>query len=861
MGIPLKIWLKRLLLGSVLLLLVALGALAAFMLTFNPNTYKPQLEAFVQERYQRTLSIDGDITLSVFPRIGLTLDEVSISDRNSAKRFASVGHAKLAVALWPLLFRHVVVDYISVTDLKTWVHRDAQGRFNFDDLVYVPTPGTSVPDRVSQGGATAWAAPPAATPEPGAQTWRAGLQVDIAGLELNGGEVYFDDRYRRISGRIHHLKLSTGRMAEGQPFDVNVQGRLEGSQPLAEASFKGQGRVNINPLRQHYAIEQGRFGLQGQVGALENANLSVQGSGAWNTYLQTVGLSGVQASATGELTAPQPVGELDITLSMPAWSLDRSQAALRVSGLELRATGVADNAGFELDVSAPALEVSPDRAGGEPVSGTFKQQFDQAVLGVTTRFDELAGNAYDVRFRKADVEAVYQRGDRKLSLDMSSPLRWQVFRQRADLSALKGDVNIQDATLPDADVSLPFIGSLSLDAWEKTLKSDIKAVIDGGSVELALEADRAANPMVRFDLMADSLNLNALLPESAVPVRRADPADEPRKDARTHSSDSDSRSPAFRINWAWLTGLDFEGGVAVDRLRVKDATFDRVRAGVRAREGQLRFNDIKTDLYAGTGTGHLFIGPHEAVQAGFEIEEANLGALLRALWGRPWVSGQGSMQGYFMSQGATLPALVAGLNGQLEARAAHGTFAGVDVVRTIDEADNVLRNAFSDQLPDMQHEYDSARRTAFDHWHSRTSFANGQGLIEQFDLTGPGLVVRAAQPARLDLVNRQLELLLVAQADTDASMPQARLRGQHIPILFGGSLGRPDYSVQWRDIHDPVVDEALENGLLDKLAESAGGAPGFLRLMAPEPSPDDSASDAADPIKRVGDALKGLLQK
>src|SRR5690625_922643 len=123
----LKVWLKRLLLGFLALLLVALGAVVVFVLTFNPNHYKHQLESLVQQHYDRTLAIRGDITLSVFPRIGLSLQDVSLSDRHSARRFASVGDVQLTVALWPLLFRRVVVDYVSITDFKTWVQRDADG--------------------------------------------------------------------------------------------------------------------------------------------------------------------------------------------------------------------------------------------------------------------------------------------------------------------------------------------------------------------------------------------------------------------------------------------------------------------------------------------------------------------------------------------------------------------------------------------------------------------------------------------------------------------------------------------------------------------------------------------------------------
>src|SRR3546814_19437203 len=52
--------------------------IAIFLLTFDPNAYKSKLESIVYNRYHRTLAIKGDLELSLFPRIGL-----SVQDRKS----------------------------------------------------------------------------------------------------------------------------------------------------------------------------------------------------------------------------------------------------------------------------------------------------------------------------------------------------------------------------------------------------------------------------------------------------------------------------------------------------------------------------------------------------------------------------------------------------------------------------------------------------------------------------------------------------------------------------------------------------------------------------------------------------------
>src|SRR3546814_6974350 len=121
-----------------------LVGIGIFLLTFDPNAYKNKLEEIVYNRYQRTLAIKGDLQLSLFPRIGLSVQDVSLSNRNSKETFASVDSARFAVAIWPLMFNRLVVDHVAVTGFKAWVTRDSKGNFNFNDLIQ-----RTAPDRKS----------------------------------------------------------------------------------------------------------------------------------------------------------------------------------------------------------------------------------------------------------------------------------------------------------------------------------------------------------------------------------------------------------------------------------------------------------------------------------------------------------------------------------------------------------------------------------------------------------------------------------------------------------------------------------------------------------------------------------------
>ena len=62
---------RKILIALVVLLTLLVLAVVVFVATFDANRFKPRIQEYVANRYQRTLTIDGDLFLTLFPRIAI----------------------------------------------------------------------------------------------------------------------------------------------------------------------------------------------------------------------------------------------------------------------------------------------------------------------------------------------------------------------------------------------------------------------------------------------------------------------------------------------------------------------------------------------------------------------------------------------------------------------------------------------------------------------------------------------------------------------------------------------------------------------------------------------------------------------
>lgn len=851
-----KVWFKRVLIGIVALLIVALVGIAIFLLTFNPNTYKTNLQNYVQERYQRTLAIKGDIELSLFPRIGLAVKDVSLSERNSGETFVSMESARLAVAVWPLLSDRLVVDHVSVSGFRAWVKRDQNGQFNFSDLL--------ASDPVSAAAATqvASAAPVPVAAYAQVNAPATALHVDIAGLELANGEVHFYDNPTGYSARLVRLNVSTGRITADQPFDATLKGHLYGDFPSADASLNAQAIVKFNPVSGVYSAQKLSVQLAGKLDKLTADNLALRGSElAYNAQSGMLDASGVELVAQGQVGGATPITGLDTRLAVPRLRFDRSRFEFRGERLAYRAKAVLGEDPVEIALDAPSLSISPDTAEGDPVSGTVKLGKDKNIVGVALTASGLSGNALDLRLKELKLETNVKEGDRLVRVNLTSPARWETFRDRGGLSAIKGDLHIEDPALPTGSFSAPFIGSVQTDLREDTLASQINAVLNGSNLEINLKATELAVPRLTLSLNTEKLDLDQLFPPA--PRKPAAPA----KGTVAESTPApkgqkavEKPSPEVKpIDLSFLNALDVTANVNVGDLKVQNLRASGFKAGVRAVKGVLTVNGIQASAYGGSLNGSLQADASNALAADLALKGVALDPLLTDLTGESRITGKGSVTVKLNTAGKTVPALQSGLNGTVVANVRDGAIKGINVAQTLREVSDSVRNMLSGQMPSVVTEFDPSRQTDFSALDLDVSFQKGQGTVRKARLTAPLLRVTEGKPASIDLVNQQLDLMLnvnVVNTSTGQGGKELDiLRGVTVPIRISGPFQQPGYQVQWKEISSKAVKQAVQDGLVDLLSNKLGGDTKPAQGTTEQPP-----ATRQDPVKSLGDALKGFLR-
>lgn len=194
------------------------AAAVVFVASFDVNRYKPELVAAVRDRTGRVLSIDGELSLSLLPRLGLAIGPARLSGPGGHGEFAQFDAAQVGIALWPLLSRRLVIERVSLEGLKLEAVRRRDGSTNFDDLL-----------RRARG-----AAGTDAHPAPAA----AAAALSVASLQLRQATLGWRDETSGREWRLQQADLEAGRIASGTPGSLRLSGRLIGKRPLTDLAIE-----------------------------------------------------------------------------------------------------------------------------------------------------------------------------------------------------------------------------------------------------------------------------------------------------------------------------------------------------------------------------------------------------------------------------------------------------------------------------------------------------------------------------------------------------------------------------------------------------------------------------------------------
>lgn len=272
-----------------LVVVLALVAVALILWLVDPADYRDQIAEAIEQETGRSARIEGDISLSFFPTVGLEVGRLSLGNPPGfgEQPFLEIEAAAIGARVMPLLSRRLEVTTLRIDGLQARLVKRADGSANWDGLGGPGDEGAAQRQAPSAGG-------------------RGSADFRIDGLELRDMVLRYEDA---TTGQVVEAgvpRLVTGTLAPGEPFSLEAEATL--------------------------ALDEGVTRMRAQ---LELTALAPAGES--RLELSDVSL---RAEAAGDGV---PGGAQEARMTLPRLTLDSARQLLEVPALVLEAGGLRAN--------------------------------------------------------------------------------------------------------------------------------------------------------------------------------------------------------------------------------------------------------------------------------------------------------------------------------------------------------------------------------------------------------------------------------------------------------------------------------------------------------------------------------------
>ncbi len=296
MGRALKI--VGILFGIIVLLVV--GAVVYVTTVVDPNDYKDQIAAAVNDATGRELTLEGDLELRFFPSLRIAVGRASLSNAAGFgdAPFARIGGAALQVELLPLLSERLEIDRAELTGLELNLARDNQGRNNWQDI----------------GAANAQASPDAGADDDAPGEFALG----IGSVEIADARVTWDDAQTGESWVLDDFALQASALGTDATFPLEIAFVLSGE--VVSVDVESQMNATLDLAENRYALDDVTVSIDGSGSAWPGGSGTVELEFARfvaDLNAETLSLEGLRLSAlgvdvSGSLAGRNLLGELEL---------------------------------------------------------------------------------------------------------------------------------------------------------------------------------------------------------------------------------------------------------------------------------------------------------------------------------------------------------------------------------------------------------------------------------------------------------------------------------------------------------------------------------------------------------------------
>jgi AsmA protein len=833
--------------------LVAVLIMAYFAVTFNPNDYKQQIIDIVKEKKERTLTIDGDISLSFWPKLGANLGKVSISEHQSNKEFAAINSAKVALAVLPLLKNSLVVDTIYIDGAKANIVKYKDGTTNYDDLM---SKDESEPSDI---------------------------KFDVQGVNITNSAINYTDETQDANYKISEFNMEAGHLALGQAFDLDTSFHVEANKPVLSANTVVKGNFLYDPESKRFKVNGLDSAIQGDL--LNGKNVSIKATGDIDAQTESMELlvDDLKLALTGDFDGVKQ----SINLAAPSINIEKDNVSsnkVTVSLVQNKADGdlkvnmvLADMKGSPKSIQSSGItaDLSMEQ-GNRTVTGEFSSPFTGNIDALIFDIPKLVGkvNIKDPNLPNGAMQGIFNLSthaeiknelanskfdlvlaDTKLNGDVAVAgfkepnIKFNLNADTLDLNKLLGapkkasdtkaktsepaDLSVLNTLLLDGKIKINSILydkhkisglNLGLKADGKQLAiSGLNVKVNESQIKGAFTISKFANPLYTFDLDIDQLNLNDYISETP---------------AETKSTGDEI------IDLSALKALNANGSLRIGKLNYGKTKVSNVRIDLKADDGVATLSPLSANLYNGAMKGSLRLDARATPDIEFKqtMTSVSIGPLLQDTINNDMLSGTGTLNVDINTKGNTVNTFKKSLSGTSSLALADGAIKGIDIagqIRGIKNKVNMLKGEAAETASDETKKTDFSELTA--------SFTIKDGIAHNEDLSMKAPVLRLAKGDSRGDINIGAETINYTATPTIVKSIKGQggenldeLAGITIPLKISGTFTNPKFGLDTK---------AIATGLAKaKVLEKVGGEKGA------------AVQELLDGDNKV-DALKGLLGK
>lgn len=388
------------------------------------------------------------------------------------------------------------------------------------------------------------------------------IKFDIDGINITNSVASYTDEASGAQYSISKFNLKTGHVALAEPIDLNTDFTVTANQPAVAANVKLKGSFLADPDAKHYVAKGLDANIEGDL----------------------AGGKDVKIKASGDIDAKPETTEF------------------LVDSLKLAMSGEFSGAKLTVDFSAPKLKAEKDQVTSKDVTIAITQEKGSDNLKAKLVLADIKGSPKALQSSGVTVDLNGVQGKRTINGKFTSPFSGNLEQMIFDLPKLAGNIDIKDPALPNGGAKGTFALSLNADTKKELVNSKFDLKVDTTKLDGDVAVASFKKPNIKFNLNADTLDLNKLVGTKAASEKPA-----------TKSNDKPADLSA-------LKNLLVDGKVNINTLIYDKYRLTGLNVGIKADGEKLTLSGLNVKLDDSQIKGSLGISQFARPLYSFNID-------------------------------------------------------------------------------------------------------------------------------------------------------------------------------------------------------------------------------------------------